>query len=282
VRVCKHVKSNAIVLVREHGPGFHALLGMGAGQPNRVDSVRKLAIPRAQENIRTLFETTGGYGKTPADFAAEVVGNSVLISDAFFPFPDNIEHAAQAGVKYIVHPAGRCATRRSLPRATGSASRWHSPACAFSALGAGRAGGPAGVRPDGFQFDHLSVPVPAADAGRLLPASAGGPECVLLGASLFFYAWGETFHAALMLVSIAMNYGFGLWAGRASPRAGGDRGGRGGRGEPRPAGRVQIREFPGRQPERRARGPGGAPGADRSGTHLPSGSRSSPSRRSPT
>jgi phosphoribosylaminoimidazolecarboxamide formyltransferase/IMP cyclohydrolase len=106
VRVCKHVKSNAIVLVRERTPGCHAVLGMGAGQPNRVDSVGKLAVPRAQENIKLLYEATGGYGKTPGDFAAEVMAGSILISDAFFPFPDNIEQAAQAGVKYIVQPGG--------------------------------------------------------------------------------------------------------------------------------------------------------------------------------
>lgn len=106
VRVCKHVKSNAIVLVREHAPGCHAVLGMGAGQPNRVDSVGKLAMPRAHENIKLLYEATGGYGKTPGDFAAEAMAASVLVSDAFFPFPDNIERAAHAGVKYIVQPGG--------------------------------------------------------------------------------------------------------------------------------------------------------------------------------
>lgn len=106
VKVCKHVKSNAIVIVREIPGGGFALLGMGAGQPNRVDSVRKLAVARAQENIRTLFEDTGGYGRTPKEFETEIMGNTVLVSDAFFPFADNIDMAAAAGIRYIVQPGG--------------------------------------------------------------------------------------------------------------------------------------------------------------------------------
>jgi phosphoribosylaminoimidazolecarboxamide formyltransferase/IMP cyclohydrolase len=106
IRVCKHVKSNAIVIVRETAPGRYALLGMGAGQPNRVDSVRKLAIPRAQENILALFNSTKGYGQTPKDFETEILGGTVLVSDAFFPFPDNIEMAAAAGIRFIAQPGG--------------------------------------------------------------------------------------------------------------------------------------------------------------------------------
>ncbi|MDZ4197915.1 MAG: bifunctional phosphoribosylaminoimidazolecarboxamide formyltransferase/IMP cyclohydrolase [Kiritimatiellia bacterium] len=106
VKVCKHVKSNAIVIVRATASGGFALLGMGAGQPNRVDSVRKLAVARAQENGLALFNQTGGYGHTPKDFETELFGNTVLVSDAFFPFPDNIEMAAAAGIRCIVQPGG--------------------------------------------------------------------------------------------------------------------------------------------------------------------------------
>ena len=77
-RVCKHVKSNAIVLAKDRG-----LLGMGAGQPNRVVSVR-LALQAAGERA----------------------GGSVLASDAFFPFPDGIETAAEGGVTAVVQPGG--------------------------------------------------------------------------------------------------------------------------------------------------------------------------------
>ena len=77
-RVCKHIKSNAIVLAKDRG-----LLGMGAGQPNRVVSVR-LALQAA----------------------AERAGGSALASDAFFPFPDSIETAAEGGVTAVVQPGG--------------------------------------------------------------------------------------------------------------------------------------------------------------------------------
>jgi phosphoribosylaminoimidazolecarboxamide formyltransferase/IMP cyclohydrolase len=81
-RVCKHVKSNAIVLAGLVGEGVRTL-GVGAGQMSRVDSV-KLARDKAQLPI----------------------AGSVLASDAFFPFPDGVEVAAQAGVKAIIQPGG--------------------------------------------------------------------------------------------------------------------------------------------------------------------------------
>ena len=77
-RACKHIKSNAIVLVKDR-----TLLGMGAGQPNRVTSV-KLAVERAGERAR----------------------GSVLASDAFFPFFDGMAAAAAAGVAAAVEPGG--------------------------------------------------------------------------------------------------------------------------------------------------------------------------------
>ncbi|GIL66614.1 hypothetical protein Vafri_20102 [Volvox africanus] len=79
-RAVKHVKSNAITIAKDG-----RLLGMGSGQPNRVNSVR-IAIEKS---------------------AAEVQG-SVLASDAFFPFSwgDSVEIACKAGVSAIVHPGG--------------------------------------------------------------------------------------------------------------------------------------------------------------------------------
>jgi phosphoribosylaminoimidazolecarboxamide formyltransferase/IMP cyclohydrolase len=78
---------------------------MGAGQPNRVDAVRKLALTKAQENIDALFDKDT-YGQSPRTFAADILHEAVLVSDAFFPFPDNIENAAKAGIRYIVQPGG--------------------------------------------------------------------------------------------------------------------------------------------------------------------------------
>jgi phosphoribosylaminoimidazolecarboxamide formyltransferase/IMP cyclohydrolase len=76
--IVRHVKSNAIVLVRNQ-----TLIGTGAGQMSRVDSAR-IAIEKAGN--RAL--------------------GSVLGSDAFFPFPDSIDLAAAAGVKAIIQPGG--------------------------------------------------------------------------------------------------------------------------------------------------------------------------------
>ena len=95
IKVCKHVKSNAIVIVNEYQPDQYMLLGMGAGQPNRVDALRKLAVPRAEA---TLAE----QGRDRDSVLAE----SILVSDAFFPFPDNIEEAARAGIRFIIQPGG--------------------------------------------------------------------------------------------------------------------------------------------------------------------------------
>ena len=80
-RVAKHVKSNAIVFTREN-----CAVGVGAGQMSRVDSV-KLAASKARDLKHSLEGT--------------VVG-----SDAFFPFPDGVEEAAEAGATAIVQPGG--------------------------------------------------------------------------------------------------------------------------------------------------------------------------------
>jgi len=77
-KVVKYVKSNAIVLCKDK-----QLLGVGAGQMNRVQSVR-LSAAQAGEKAR----------------------GSVLGSDAFFPFADNIEEAAKCGVTAIIQPGG--------------------------------------------------------------------------------------------------------------------------------------------------------------------------------
>jgi phosphoribosylaminoimidazolecarboxamide formyltransferase/IMP cyclohydrolase len=84
--VAKHVKSNAIVLARGG-----MVVGVGAGQMSRVDSVH-LAVRKA---------------------GVEVAG-SVLASDAFFPFRDNIDQAAQAGVKAVVQPGGSMRDQDSI------------------------------------------------------------------------------------------------------------------------------------------------------------------------
>jgi phosphoribosylaminoimidazolecarboxamide formyltransferase/IMP cyclohydrolase len=81
MRVCKHVRSNAIVLARGLGT-----LGIGAGQMSRVDSVR-IALDKA---------AAAGHG----------AAGSVLASDAFFPFADGPQLALDAGVRAIIQPGG--------------------------------------------------------------------------------------------------------------------------------------------------------------------------------
>lgn len=110
---CKHTKSNGIVLGREYAPGCFQVMGMGAGQPNRVDSMRKLSIPRARENALREFQAL----KMAGDFDSwweEQVGNMVLVSDGFFPFDDTVREAARFGIKYIVQPGGSMRDKDSI------------------------------------------------------------------------------------------------------------------------------------------------------------------------
>jgi phosphoribosylaminoimidazolecarboxamide formyltransferase/IMP cyclohydrolase len=77
-KVCKHVKSNAIVFARAG-----QTVGIGAGQMSRVDSV-KIAVMKAQLPL----------------------AGSVVASDAFFPFPDGVEEAGKAGATAVIQPGG--------------------------------------------------------------------------------------------------------------------------------------------------------------------------------
>ena len=78
VRVCEQVKSNAIVMVQGT-----ATVGIGPGQTSRVEAVR-IAARRAGERAK----------------------GCVLASDAFFPFKDGLEQAAESGASSIVQPGG--------------------------------------------------------------------------------------------------------------------------------------------------------------------------------
>lgn len=85
------VKSNAIVLVREYAPSLYQLIGVGSGQPNRIDSMQKLAIPKALEVMK----------KEEKGFE-----DVVLASDGFFPFEDGVQAAAEWGIQTILQPGG--------------------------------------------------------------------------------------------------------------------------------------------------------------------------------
>lgn len=88
-KVCKHVKSNAIVFAREG-----QTIGIGAGQMSRVDSV-KIAVMKARLPIK----------------------GTVLASDAFFPFRDGIDEAAKAGITAIVQPGGSMRDKETITTA---------------------------------------------------------------------------------------------------------------------------------------------------------------------
>ena len=78
---------------------------MGAGQPNRVDSLRKLAATKARENLKDLYGAENSK-KPFEEYLKEAMGEVVLASDAFFPFSDTVTYAAELGIRYIVQPGG--------------------------------------------------------------------------------------------------------------------------------------------------------------------------------
>ncbi|MCF7858690.1 MAG: bifunctional phosphoribosylaminoimidazolecarboxamide formyltransferase/IMP cyclohydrolase [Candidatus Cloacimonetes bacterium] len=96
----KQIKSNSIVIVRELADEVYQLLGMGAGQPNRLISIR-LAIEKAHNNLTMEYG-----GDDILQYYNEQFGRAILVSDAFFPFPDNVVSASQAGIKTIIQPGG--------------------------------------------------------------------------------------------------------------------------------------------------------------------------------
>jgi len=102
VKAVRQVKSNAIVIVERMESGDHRLLGMGAGQPNRVVST-KLAVDRARATLTADYQ---GAEAGLDSFLRDRLARAILVSGAFFPFPDSIETAAAAGVRTFVQPGG--------------------------------------------------------------------------------------------------------------------------------------------------------------------------------
>ncbi len=102
---CKHTKSNAVVIAREYEKGNYQILSIGAGQPNRVDAIRKLAATKAVENLKLLYEREKP-GISEDEFRKGVMSECVLASDAFFPFDDSIIYSAENNIRYIVSPGG--------------------------------------------------------------------------------------------------------------------------------------------------------------------------------
>jgi phosphoribosylaminoimidazolecarboxamide formyltransferase / IMP cyclohydrolase len=88
-KICKHVKSNAIVVAKNR-----TTIGVGAGQMNRVGSA-KIALEQAGDGVQ----------------------GAVLASDGFFPFDDSVRTAAAAGIKAIVQPGGSMRDQDSIKAA---------------------------------------------------------------------------------------------------------------------------------------------------------------------
>jgi phosphoribosylaminoimidazolecarboxamide formyltransferase/IMP cyclohydrolase len=88
-KVCKHTKSNTIVLAKEG-----QLMASGVGQTSRVDALKQ-AIEKA------------------AQFGLSLEG-AVMASDAFFPFPDCVEIADKAGIKAVIQPGGSIRDQDSI------------------------------------------------------------------------------------------------------------------------------------------------------------------------
>jgi len=102
---CKRTKSNSVIITREYAKQKYMVLGMGAGQPNRVDSIRKLAVTKAKENLELIYERE--KLKIPFDqYMKNIMSECVLSSDAFFPFDDSIIHSAEHNIRYIISPGG--------------------------------------------------------------------------------------------------------------------------------------------------------------------------------
>ncbi|NOT47773.1 MAG: bifunctional phosphoribosylaminoimidazolecarboxamide formyltransferase/IMP cyclohydrolase, partial [Acidobacteria bacterium] len=103
-KVCKHVKSNAIVFANET-----QTIGVGSGQMNRVDSLR-IAAMRAER------------------FGLAIKG-AALASDAFFPFRDNVDEAAALGIAAIIQPGGSIKDEESI-----AAANEHNLTMVFTAI----------------------------------------------------------------------------------------------------------------------------------------------------
>ena len=90
LNICKYVKSNSIVISNNF-----STIGIGAGQPSRVDSC-KIATQKANK------------------FQPKKLKNSVAASDAFFPFPDGVKKLINSGVKVIIQPGGSIRDKKTI------------------------------------------------------------------------------------------------------------------------------------------------------------------------
>ena len=106
--VCKHVKSNAIVYAKDG-----ATVGIGAGQMSRIVSA-KIAAMKAQDSMMEIVSPSSNDGDR---ISINPLQGSVMASDAFFPFPDVVQAAAEAGATAIIQPGGSLKDKDSIDAA---------------------------------------------------------------------------------------------------------------------------------------------------------------------
>ena len=99
----RQLKSNSIAAVRKLDDSSLQLLGMGCGQPNRVNST-ELTLQRCIDNL--TIELRNEKIDPTTEEIHKKMDDVVIFSDAFFPFPDNVELCHKNGIKVIVQPGG--------------------------------------------------------------------------------------------------------------------------------------------------------------------------------
>jgi phosphoribosylaminoimidazolecarboxamide formyltransferase/IMP cyclohydrolase len=109
----RQLKSNAICVARTCKDGDIQLLGMGCGQPNRVNSTQ-LTLARCRENLKNEYT---GDPDGLEEYIRHEMGKAVLFSDAFFPFPDNVELSHADGIRTIVQPGGSIRDKAVIEKA---------------------------------------------------------------------------------------------------------------------------------------------------------------------
>lgn len=113
----KALKSNAIAIVESPAEGRYRMIGAGQGQPNRIEAIAKLAIPRARAVLEAEAKTGMSYGTDGNVFVRSRLAETILVSDAFFPFADGVEAAAEAGIRNVVEPGGSVRDAEVIARA---------------------------------------------------------------------------------------------------------------------------------------------------------------------
>jgi len=105
ILVCKLLKSNAVCMVGhgEANKDSYMLIGAGQGQPNRIEALKQLAVPRARTTLSNFVASN-----------SRKMEDLVFVSDAFFPFRDTVDSAADAGIRFIVQPGGSIKDQESV------------------------------------------------------------------------------------------------------------------------------------------------------------------------